>query len=107
MNHVLLLLRRCAAIGAFLLASAALQAQSVTLSSTTVGSTDNSTPFFGAKSDVVEIPAGKQLTFKFTNNNGGATVNYYNWLLAVVNTQAHDKSENSGYEEYFVLRPDN
>lgn len=107
MNHVLLLLCRCVAIGAFLLASAALQAQSVTLSSTTVGSTDNSTPFFGAKSDVVEIPAGKQLTFKFTNNNGGATVNYYNWLLAVVNTQAHDVAENSEYKEYFVLRPDN
>lgn len=80
---------------------------SVTLSSTTVGAADNSTPFFGAKSDVVEIPDGKQLTFKFTNNNGGATTNYYNWLLAVVNTQAHDLAENSGYKEYFVLRPDN
>lgn len=107
MSHILLSLRRCVAIGAFLLSSAALSAQSVTLSSNTVGSADNSTPFFGAKSDVVEIPAGKRLTFKFTNNNGGATENYYNWLLAVVNTQAHDIVENSDYKEYFVLRPDN
>lgn len=105
MNHVLLLLRRCVAIGASLLFSVALSAQtSVTLSSTTVGAADNSTPFFGAKSDVVEIPAGKQLTFKFTNNSG-ATENWHNWLLAVVNTKARDVAENSEYQRVFCPAP--
>lgn len=106
MKHFLLSLR-LAVMTVLSLCAVGVAAESVTLSATTVGATDNTTAFFGAKSDVVAIPAGKQLTFSFINNNGGSQVNYENWILAVVNTSAHSTDDNSAYAEYFVLRPDN
>ncbi len=65
---------------------------------TVVGSTDFSTGFFGAFSDVVTVANGATKTVTFKNyNNGGAN---WNNFLVVLNNVALDK-------EYAVMRADN
>ncbi len=93
-----------AAILAF--ATLPVQAENITLSSTTVGATDNTTAFWGAKSSQVELPVGKMLTFEFDNYNCGESTVWFNWVLALSSTTGYSIVENSGYYEYFVLRAD-
>lgn len=65
---------------------------------TVIGSTDCSTGFFGAFSDVVTVANGETKTVTFKNyNNGGAN---WNNFLVVLNNVALDK-------EYALLRADN
>ena len=84
------------------LAAVTASADSVTLSSSTVGNTDKTSAWWTAFSDGVTIPAGKTLTFKFTNHAGSG--NFNNWVV-VLSTSA-DRSA-SNYKEYFLLRADN
>lgn len=93
-----------AAILAF--ATLPVQAENITLSSTTVGAIDNTTAFWGAKSSQVELPVGKMLTFEFDNYNNGESKVWFNWVLALSSTTGYSNDENSGYYAYFVLRAD-
>lgn len=90
------------ALAAFLsLAAVSAQAESVTLTSTTVGDTDNSSGWW-TKSDAVEVASGKVLTFEFDNYSGEA--NWNNWNLCVANKAS--AVENTDADRYFVLRSD-
>lgn len=93
---------------AAILAFAALpaQAENITLSSTTVGATDNSSSWWLAKSSQVELPVGKMLTFEFDNYNSGKGSTWHNWLLVLSSSTGYSATENSSYSEYFVLRAD-
>ena len=96
---------------AAILAFAALpaQAENITLSSTTIGATDCSTAWWGAKSTQVELPVGKMLTFEFDNYNPYSSGTYKvwnNWVLALSTTTGYSTTENSNYSEYFILRAD-
>ena len=93
-----------AAILAF--ASLPAQAENITLSSTTVGATDNSSSWWLAKSSQVELPVGKMLTFEFDNYNSGKGSTWHNWLLVLSSSTGYSATENSSYSEYFVLRAD-
>lgn len=83
------------------LAAVTASADSVTLSSSTVGNTDKTSAWWTAFSDGVTIPTGKTLTFKFTNHAGSA--NWNNWILVAANKERGE----SDYKEYFLLRSDN
>lgn len=83
------------------LAAVSAQAESVTLSSTTVGDTDNSSGWW-TKSDAVEVASGKLLTFEFDNYSGSD--NWNNWNLCVANKAS--AVENTDADRYFVLRSD-
>ena len=63
---------------------------------TTVGATDNSTGYLGAKSEAYDISENGTWTFNFTNYNSGSGESYQNWLLEC----------NNGSKDLFVLRAD-
>ncbi len=77
----------------------------------TVGNTDFSTYYLGAKSNTSTISAEDGTsTFVFTNYNGAATSPkvYNNWVLAVANMgYEYSDPASNGYAEYFVQRADN
>lgn len=90
------------ALAAFLsLAAVSAQAESVTLTSTTVGDTDNSSGWW-TMSDAVKVASGKVLTFEFDNYSGEE--NWNNWNLCVANKES--AVENTDADRYFVLRSD-
>ena len=62
-----------------------------------VGADDNTTPFFGATSDLFNVPAGKTVATRFTNYTDGAA-NWDNFIVALVN--------GANNHEYAVLRAD-
>ena len=67
-----------------------------------LGNEDNTTPFFGAKSDPIKVPAGHTVTTRFRNyTNGGA--NWNNYLAVVCKADLTLGADG----EYAVLRADN
>ena len=63
-----------------------------------VGDENNTSAFFGALSNVFDVPAGKTVSTQFVNYTAGGE-NYHNFLAVLVN-KANDK-------EYAVVRADN
>lgn len=73
----------------------------------TVGATDNTTAWWGAKSTYYDVPLGKTLHLEFYNY-GNTTIdehNYHNWVLVLAN-EKHE-TDGGADNEYFVLRSDN
>ena len=68
-----------------------------------VGAEDNSAAWNTAFSDYFAIPTNKLLHLEFVNHGSGVN-NWNNWNLAIANEIAD--RDDSGYEEYFVLRSD-
>lgn len=101
MMHFSQSFRALASAAILSLAAVTASAESVTLSSTTIGNTDKTSGWWTAFSDGVTIPTGKTLTFKFTNHAGSETWN--NWILVAANMERGA----SGYSEYFLIRSDN
>ena len=67
-----------------------------------LGNEDNTTPFFGAKSNPIKVPAGHTVTTRFRNyTNGGA--NWNNYLAVVCKADLTLGADG----EYAVLRADN
>lgn len=66
-----------------------------------VGATDNSTPFFGAQSDVFEVQKGQTKFIKFTNYS----IMLQNWDNFLVVLRNNNNTEASS--EYVFLRADN
>ena len=64
---------------------------------TMIGAEDNSSDFWGAHSDVINVPVGKTCTTRFTNYTYGAA-NWYNFCVVLT------REDNS---EYAVVRADN
>ncbi len=56
--------------------------------------------------DDYTLNAGTAIRFIFYNYNGGATSNWYNWML-VASTTGWTERNGDGYSEYFVVRADN
>lgn len=65
---------------------------------TSIGATDNSTPFWGAHSDYIKVEAGETFISTFTNYTSGAA-NWNNFVVVLANQD--------GSTEYGVLRADN
>ena len=65
---------------------------------TVIGNEDNTSAFFGALSNVFEVPAGKTVSTQFVNYTSGAS-NWHNFVAVLVN-KANDK-------EYAAVRADN
>lgn len=101
-NTPLLSFRRVAVISALSILSWVAVAQDVTLSSNAVGNADNTSLWWTAFSDAVEIPAGQCLTFEFVNHTSKAN-NYNNFAYVA----ASAKRDGDDYKEYFVRRADN
>ncbi len=76
----------------------------IEISSTTVGSEDNTTGWWGAFTDFIAIPSGKRLVMEFDNYSSGAN-NYNNWVLVTANRKGNS-TDVDGYKEYFALRSD-
>ena len=65
---------------------------------TTIGNSDNSTPFWGAHSENIKVAPGETFVTSFTNySNGGA--NWNNFVVVLCNS--------TGATEYAVVRADN
>ena len=62
-----------------------------------VGAEDNSSPFWGAHSPYIQVPAGKTYTRRFRNNTSGAA-NWNNFCVVLTKQDA---------TEYAVVRADN
>ncbi len=67
-----------------------------------VGSSDCSTAWWSAFSDIVLLNDGETLHWNFTNYTNGSA-NWNNWLLVCSNGLANTED---GYSEHFVLRAD-
>ena len=65
---------------------------------TVIGNEDNTSAFFGALSNVFDVPAGKTVSTQFVNYTSGAS-NWHNFVAVLVN-KANDK-------EYAAVRADN
>ena len=65
---------------------------------TVIGNEDNTSAFFGALSNVFEVPAGKTVSTQFVNYTAGGS-NWHNFVAVLVN-KANDK-------EYAAVRADN
>lgn len=76
----------------------------IEVSSTTIGTTDNATGWWGAFTDFIAIPSGKRLVMEFDNYSSGAN-NYNNWVLVTANRKGNS-TDVDGYKEYFALRSD-
>lgn len=95
--------RRAALLSAAALCSQFAMADgSVSLSSTTVGNTDNTSGWWSAFSDVVEVQDGKCLTFEFTNHT--CQTNNFNNFIYVVSTANSTTIDGT---DAFVRRADN
>ncbi len=70
---------------------------------TTVGLTDNTTPWWSAFTNYTAVTGEGYFHYKFVNYTSGAN-NWNNWLLALTNGQNRSSSK---YKEYFILRADN
>lgn len=77
----------------------------VTVNPTTIGATDNTTPWWTAFSQPFDVPVGKKLTLTFDchGNNTFAEEYHHSWILGVSNPCAPGEIN---YKEYFVLRAD-
>lgn len=73
------------------------QVLEVTNNKTTVGTMDNSTPFWGDFSDEFNVPVGETRFIKFTNFTSGVE-NYHNFVVVL---------RKSNLIEYAVVRADN
>ena len=72
-----------------------------------VGSTDCTTPFWTAFSDIWSVEKGATVTKSFTNYTDGVN-NWDNFLVILQTTaQGHSAADAEGYAEYAVLRADN
>ena len=67
-----------------------------------VGADDNSTPFWSAWSDYVNLTGNGTIHYEFYNFGSGAN-NWNNWVLAITNGVIRN---GEGYEEYLILRND-
>ena len=65
---------------------------------TSVGATDNSTPFWGAHSENIKVAAGETFVSTFTNYTSGAN-NWNNFVIVLCSAD--------GSKEYAVVRADN
>lgn len=65
---------------------------------TVIGNEDNTSAFFGALSNVFDVPAGKTVSTQFVNYTAGGS-NWFNFVAVLVN-KANDK-------EYAAVRADN
>lgn len=65
---------------------------------TVIGNEDNTSAFFGALSNVFDVPAGKTVSTQFVNYTAGGS-NWHNFVAVLVN-KANDK-------EYAAVRADN
>lgn len=65
---------------------------------TTVGKDDNTSPFFGAQSDLFNVPAGMTVSTQFVNYTDLGS-NWDNYIVALV--------DNANTAEYAVMRADN
>lgn len=65
---------------------------------TVIGNEDNTSAFFGALSNVFDVPAGKTVSTQFVNYTAGGS-NWFNFIAVLVN-KANDK-------EYAAVRADN
>lgn len=65
---------------------------------TSIGATDNSTPFWGAHSEYIKVEAGETFVSTFTNYSSGAA-NWNNFVIVLTTAD--------GATEYGVLRADN
>ena len=65
--------------------------------SNSLGATDNSTPFFGAVSDIVKVAPDETHVVKFTNYTNG-TANWENFIVVMV--------DGTNTQEYGVVRAD-
>lgn len=74
----------------------------ITLETTTVGATDNSTPFWEGFSDYFQIPSNLSLHLGFINHTSGAG-NWNNWNLCL---STDDERGGGDYSEYIVIRSD-
>ncbi len=68
-----------------------------------VGAEDNSSAFFGARSDLIQVPAGKTYTRHFINYNAGGVNNWENFLVVLSKQDLTLGADG----EYAVLRADN
>ncbi len=69
---------------------------------TVVGATDFSTPFFGARTDMLTVNVGEMATFAFVNHSDKAA-NWHNFLAVITNNKVLG---DEGYSEHMVVRPD-
>lgn len=68
----------------------------------TVGSKDNTSPFFSDFSPYYSVKPDTEISLSFTNHTDKAE-NWNNWILVLSNDKERGES---GYKEYFVLRAD-
>ncbi|MBR4458925.1 MAG: hypothetical protein IKS31_08200 [Clostridia bacterium] len=81
----------------------------VVINGTAVGATTLDTPFWGAHSDIWEVPEGQTVGVLFTNYNPGEEAsNWNNFNVVLQNTPTgHSANDTEGYAEYAVVRSDN
>ncbi len=68
-----------------------------------IGAEDNSSPFFGARSSLIQVPSGKTYTRRFINYNAGGANNWENFLVVLSKEDLTLGADG----EYAVLRADN
>lgn len=71
----------------------------------TIGNTDQTTPYRGARSEAVAINKGETKKFRFTNH-GNIDANYNNWNLVIATADSKPTGVEAETEE-LVLRADN
>ena len=81
----------------------------VVITGTAVGATTLDTPFWGAHSEIWEVPEGQIAGVLFTNYNPGEEAsNWNNFNVVLQNTPTgHSATDAEGYAEYAVVRSDN
>ena len=81
----------------------------VVITGTAVGATTLDTGFWGAHSDIWEVPEGQVAGVIFTNYNPGEEAsNWNNFNVVLQNTPTgHSADDAEGYLEYAVVRSDN
>ena len=81
----------------------------ITITGTAVGATTLDTPFWGAHSEIWEVPEGQITGVLFTNYNlGEEASNWNNFNVVLQNTPTgHSAADAEGYAEYAVVRADN
>lgn len=81
----------------------------IVITGTAVGAVTLDTPFWGAHSDIWEVPEGKMAGVLFVNHNPGEEAsNWNNFNVVLQNTPTgHSAADAEGYAEYAVVRSDN
>ena len=81
----------------------------IVITGTAVGAETLDTPFWGAHSDIWEVPEGATVGVLFVNYNAGEEAsNWNNFNVVLQNTPTgHSPDDAEGYAEYAVVRSDN